>query len=250
MIVVSEAFARRVWPGEDPLGERLVIVPPLPSDQPWRRTAVVVGVARDVRPDPFVSTPLPIVYLPLYWNPYKRPIVHLRAAAAPLSLFTLLRSETAAIDPEVAVLNPRTVETSIEQDLLFSQQFSLAVATIFGLVAVFLAAIGIFAAVAHRVTQRVPEIGIRMTLGARGSDVLRMMLRQGMAPVMIGITIGVAAALGLTRLIASMISGVTTTDPLSFAAVALGLTAFALLGCWLPARRATKVDPIAALRAE
>ncbi|HZS06491.1 MAG TPA: FtsX-like permease family protein [Blastocatellia bacterium] len=158
-----------------------------------------------------------------------------------------VRSRVAGLDRDVLVSNVWTVDRLVSVSLT-GPRFNLLVLGSFAVVALLLASVGIYGVIAYSVAQRTREIGIRMALGARSSDVLRLVVGQGMVLTLIGVAIGVAAAFGLTRLMASLLFGVGATDPLTFALVALLLTGVALLACYLPARRAARVDPMMALR--
>ena len=249
VIVINETMARQFWAGEDPIGKRLVI--PAPR---WftfeRRTAEVVGLAQDTEMNVFTEDREPLLYLPAYWDPAPggRLGIILRTDIDPVGVVTALRGAVASLDPDL-VVEVRTV-TEWSQSNFGSQRASATLSGIAGLLAVLLAIIGVYAVMAHAASQRTHEIGIRMALGAQSRDVLAVAMREGMVTTVMGVAIGAGAAFWVTRLIASQLYGVTATDPATFATVTVGLTGVALLACYIPARRATKVDPLVALRAE
>ena len=249
VIVINETMARQFWAGEDPMGNRLVIRHPQ-----WftfeRRTAEVVGVAQDTEMNVFTDDREPLLYLPAYWEPAPGGDlgIILRTDIDPLGVVTALRGAVASLDPDL-VVEVRTVTEWIQSNF-GRQRASASLSGIAGLLAVLLAIIGVYAVMAHAASQRTHEIGIRMALGAQSRDVLALVMREGMVTTLIGVAIGVGVAFGVTRLIASQLHGVTATDPATFATVTVGLIGVALLACYIPARRATKVDPLVALRAE
>ena len=249
VIVINETMARQFWAGEDPIGNRLVIRHPqfFTFEQ---RTAEVVGVAQDTEMNVFTDDREPLLYLPAYWEPAPGGDlgIILRTDIDPLGVVTALRGAVASLDPDL-VVEVRTVTEWIQSNF-GSQRASASLSGIVGLLAVLLAIIGVYAVMAHAASQRTHEIGIRMALGAQSRDVLALVMREGMVTTLMGVVIGVGAAFWVTRLIASQLHGVTATDPATFATVTVGLTGVALLACYIPARRATKVDPLVALRAE
>ena len=249
VIVINETMARQFWAGEDPIGKRLVIRHPQ-----WftfeRRTAEVVGVAQDTEMNVFTEDREPLLYLPAYWEPAPGGNlgIILRTDIDPVGVVTALRGAVASLDPDL-IVEVRTVTEWIQSEF-GSQRASASLSGIAGLLAVLLAIIGVYAVMAHAASQRTHEIGIRMALGAQSRDVLAVVMREGMVTTLMGVAIGVGAAFWVTRLIASQLHGLTATDPATFATVTVGLTGVALLACYIPARRATKVDPLVALRSE
>jgi putative ABC transport system permease protein len=173
----------------------------------------------------------------------------IRTAAEPSQSVVALRQALREIEPNQAVADVQPL-TNVLAASIAPQRFRSLLLGLFALVAVLLAGLGIYGVMNYSVTQRTREIGIRVALGAETRDVLRLVLRQGLTLALLGVALGVAAALALTHLMKSLLFGVSTTDPLTFAGVVLLLTCIALLACWLPARRATKVDPMIALRCE
>jgi putative ABC transport system permease protein len=172
-----------------------------------------------------------------------------RTKTHPLALASAVRNEVRAIDKDQPVSDLRTMEQVRSQSVtLYS--FSSALLGVFAAIALVLAAVGIYGVMSYAVTQRTQEIGLRLALGAQASDALRLVIGRGMKLTLIGVTVGLVASLALTRLMKNLLIGVSATDPLTFATIALSLMAVALLACWIPARRATKVDPVIALRCE
>ena len=172
-----------------------------------------------------------------------------RTEVEPLCLASTVRAQVAALNKDQAVYNVRTMEQSVAQSVA-RRRFSMLLLTVFAVTALALASLGIYGLLSYAVAQRSREIGVRIALGAKSSDVLKLVIGQGMKLAFIGVAIGLVASLALTRTVKTLLFGVSATDPLTFAAIALLLTLVALLACFVPARRATKVDPLAALRAE
>jgi len=166
-----------------------------------------------------------------------------------LGLASAVRGQVVALNKDQAVFNVRTMEQTVAQSVA-ARRFSMLLLTVFAIVALALASLGIYGLMSYAVAQRTREIGVRMALGARGGDVLRLVIGQGMKLALLGVAIGLLASLALTRLMKTLLFGVIANDPLTFAVIALLLTVVALLACWLPAQRATKVDPMEALRYE
>ena len=249
IIVINETMARQFWAGEDPIGKRLIIRHPQFFTFE-RRTAEVVGVAQDTVMNVFTEDRDPLLYLPVYWEPRAGGSlgIILRTDIDPVGVVTALRGSVASLNPDLVV----EVETVTEwiQSNFGRQRFSALLSGTVGLLAVFLAIIGVYAVMAHAASQRTHEIGIRMALGSQSRAVLALVMREGMVTTLMGVAIGIGAASWVTRLIASQLYGVTATDPATFATVTVGLTGVALLACYIPARRATKVDPLVALRSE
>lgn len=209
----------------------------------------MIGVAPNLRQDDMDddTPPFPSAYVPYRYGPTASTGVTIRAAGNAASLTAAIRSEIRASDPGLAVFNVRTMEDlrtmGFWQFRLFGFMFG-----IFGAAALFLAGIGVYGVLSFSVSQRTQEIGVRIALGAQRRDVLGLVVRQGITLAMLGVALGVAGAFGVTRVIGSLLYNVPPTDPVSFGGVALFLTAIALLASYLPARRATVVDPIVALR--
>jgi len=218
----------------------------------------IVGVVRHVEQDNLDSqgNRTPQFYLNFNQIPperlpgfTRRINVLTRTDVEPASLTSAVRGEIAALNKTQPVFNVRTMEQIVSQSVA-SRRFSMLLLSVFAIVALLLASIGIYGMMSYAVAQRTREIGLRMTLGAQRSNVLRLVIGQGMKLVVVGVVLGVVTAIALTRTMKSLLFGVSATDPETFIGIALLLTIVALLACWIPARRATKVDPIVALRYE
>ena len=243
--IVDEAFAKRIWPNDDPIGKR-IRDPGLGRPFPWLTVVGVVGTVRrsDLEGDSRIT----------YYQPYSQwacqsMYVVVRTSSDPRELASAIASEVWALDKNSPILRVATMEQRIS-DTLARQRFSLFVLGAFAASALVLATVGLYAVLAHMVSQSTHEIGIRMALGARQSDVLCCVLRHGLTLTGIGLLIGLAIALAGTRVLASLLYEVGAADPVTFIGVPVLLAAVALLACYFPARRATKVDPMVALRCE
>jgi len=243
--IINETMARRLWPGEDPVGKRFKFGP-LESQQPW---LTVVGLARDMRRQRLEREPMAQVFVPVAQDPERSMELLIKSAGNPLALADAVRHEVHAMDKTAFVSGITTMEERIGRSL-FERRFQTALLAAFSLVALLLSAIGTYAVVHFSVQQRVREIGVRMVLGAQRFDVLSMVMRQGLKTILVGVAFGVALAFAITRLMERLLYEIKPTDPLTFAGVSLLLVCVALLACWLPARRAAKVDPMEALRHE
>ncbi|HKP85852.1 MAG TPA: ABC transporter permease, partial [Blastocatellia bacterium] len=241
--IVSESFAQSFMPGEDPVGKRIAFGGGSPS---WLS---IVGVVADVKHFGLDSVARPVVYTPYTQNSSAQMSLVLRTDSDPAGLASFARREILAVDKDQPVYDVRTMEQLLSESVS-SRKFSMLLLALFAVVAMILAAVGIYGVMSYSVTQRTHEIGIRMALGAQPGDVLKMIVRQGMAVVIAGVVLGVAASFALTRLMESMLFGVGSADPVTFVVVPLVLTAVAMAACLLPALRATKVDPMVALRYE
>jgi predicted permease len=242
VVIVSEAFANRYWPHQEALGKQLN------SDftHEWFR---VIGVARDVKVNGLNEKPMPFVYLPLYQVYRPDMIISARVAGDPLAFTKAIETTVHGLNPELVVFDVTTLELRA-QFASFGQRVAGTFVGAFGLLALALAAVGIYGVTSYTTRQRTHEIGIRMTLGANREDVLRLVLAYGLRLMFIGISLGLVLALVLTRFLRGLLLGVTSTDALTFVSVALLLCGVALLACFIPARRATRVDPMAAMRYE
>jgi putative ABC transport system permease protein len=239
-IIINETMARLYWPNEDPVGRRMRLL-----FSPWM---TVVGVVGDVHHNGLNTPPNPEMYVSQLQEPSSSMAVMARTSGEPLQLAAAAREQVKTIDKDL----PVTITTmdQIFSDSVASQRFNTLVLGIFATVALVLAMIGVFGVINYSVAQRTHEIGIRIALGAQRHDVFRMIVGQGLILALIGVVVGAAGALALTRLIEGLLYGVSPTDGPTFVIVALLMIVVAALACYLPARRATKVDPLVALRAE
>jgi putative ABC transport system permease protein len=243
--VISETLARRYWPNEDPMGKRFR-VGDSEDPAPWM---TIVGIAGDVRRYGLDTEPDAEMYLPYQQQPQASMTLVVRTASDPLKMVAAVRNEVRAIDREQPVYNVKTMESLLAVSVA-SRRLSVMLLGIFAVLALVLASVGIYGVVSYAVTQRTHEIGVRMALGAQTRDVLRLVVGQSMLIALIGIAIGLIGAFALTRLMSSLLYGVSATDPLTFIVISLLLALVALLACYLPARKVMKVDPMVALRYE
>jgi putative ABC transport system permease protein len=235
-------MARRYWPDEDPLGKRLRIE----EGDPWME---IVGVVADVKHLGLDSQSRTELYVPYFKDPWPFMTIVVRSGSGSATLANAMRSEVWAVDRDLPVPDIKTMEQLLA-DSVARRRFNMLLLGIFGGVALVLAAVGIYGVMSYSVTQRTREIGIRMALGASRSDVLKLVVGQGMTLALVGIGIGLAAAFALTRVLTSLLFAVGATDPATFVIISGLLTGVALAACFVPARRATKVDPMTALRYE
>jgi len=243
VVIINEALARTYFPNQNPLGKRLS----LGLNKPWLE---IIGVTRDHRLHSLTEAPLPHLDLPALQQPYgsfARLVV--RTKVDPMIVAPAARKEALALNPQVALEPPATLDEELKNSIAAARMAS-TLTSLFGLTALLLAGIGLYGVMSYAVSRRTREIGIRIALGADRGNVLRLVIKQGLVLTGLGLGLGLLVAVMLTRLIQTLLYGVGTTDPLTFAAVALLLAGVALLACWIPARRATKVDPMIALRYE
>jgi len=243
VVIVNETLAKRMWPDGQPLERPLVI-----NEQSYR----VVGVVKDAQFRNVGEAPEPFLYLP-YWqnnlSPQVDATITARVASDPEAMLPILRREIAAVDRNVPISESLTMTNQVDSTFKHVR-LSRGVLISSGVIALFLSMIGLYAALAFAVSQRTREIGIRMALGARTPDVLKLVIGQGLRLVFAGVVIGIFTAVAATRLMKSLLYGVSATDPFTFVIIAAGLLCVGSLACWIPARRATKVDPLVALRYE
>jgi putative ABC transport system permease protein len=245
--IINESLARRYFPNQDPLGKR--VMPGIQIDErPWMMREIV-GVVRDAKHVSLREEPPPYIYLPHRQFPRPGMTLVVRASNDPKGLIGVVQKETHALDSELPVFEIRTLDQYLASSVA-EPKFSAMLIGLFAGLALILSCIGLYGVMSYAVAQRTRELGIRMALGAQRRDVLRLVIRQGIGLTLLGAAIGVAIAVALTRMMKSWLFGVSPTDPLTFAVAALLLTIVALLSCWVPARRAAKVDPITALRFE
>jgi len=243
-VVISEKTAGHYWPGENAIGKRLK--PGLTtSEGPWRE---VIGIVKDTRQNDFVAPPkMQMYFVHSQINSFAPNALVVRTSIDPLSLATSVRNAVWAIDKDQPVSNIRSMEEIVSRAVA-RQRFSTMLLGIFAALALVLAAVGIYGVMSYSVAQRTREIGIRMALGAQRSDVLKMAVGQGLKLVLIGVAIGLASAFALTRVMASLLFGVSATDPVTFIAISLVLISVAALASFVPALRAARIDPMVALR--
>jgi predicted permease len=240
VVVINEALADRYWPLQNPIGKRLQIE---------GRWAIVIGEARTTHYHDLNEQPLPFIYLPLYQFYSSGVILHVRTAADPLASVGAIGQAVHELNPGLPLFDV-TLMTSRVGVSSFVQRMAGTFVGVFGMIALLLAAVGIYAVIAYSTKQRTHEVGIRMALGAQRKDVLYLILRQGARITLLGVGIGLAATLAMARLMASLLYGVSATDLMTYAAVAVLLTIVALSASFIPALRATRVDPLLALRCQ
>jgi predicted permease len=242
--VISESLARDRWPNQDPLGHTIEFGN-MDGDL---RLLTIVGIVGDTHEYGLEAPPRPTVYVNLFQRPRAVITLTMLSDADTQSINSAARGILQDLNPEI----PARFRTfsQVYSASLGSRRFNVILIGFFGLTALLLATAGVFGVMAYSVSRRTREIGVRVALGAGSRDVLRMILSQGLRTIFIGVVIGIAGSLALTRTVESLLFGVTATDPLTFGGVTLLLVGAALLACYIPARRATKVDPMVALRYE
>jgi putative ABC transport system permease protein len=242
--IINEQTAKDVFPGEDPIGQFIE------NYGPKSEKIQVVGVVGNVRHLALETAPRPELYQPLGQGMWPLVNIAVRTAAEnPLTLLPAVQQAVWSVNRSVPLGNPGSMNDMIARTLL-QKKFTMLLLSIFAGAALLLAAIGLYGVISYSVAQRTRELGIRIALGAQRGDVLRLILRQGMTLVAAGVLFGVAASLGLTRLISSLLYGISASDPVTFVFLSAALVSVAFIACWLPARRASAVDPIVALHAE
>ncbi len=245
--IVNETFARKFFPGEDPIGRRYLYGDPGGDNDQW---FTIVGVVADMKRTDFNAEVRPETFYPLAQVPDTSMMLVVRAASGDAaSLASLVRQQVRSLDADQPVYAVRTMDEQLAERRA-QRRFNMLLLALFASVAMALAAVGLYGVMAYTVTQRQHEIGIRMALGAGAADVFRLVVGRGMILAAVGIAVGFVSALALTRLMTGLLFNVSAADPLTYAAVSLLLAAVALAGCLVPARRATKVDPMVALRYE
>ena len=243
--IINQSLAEKLFGGRSAVGRRLLF-PSFPN-----QSVEIVGVVGDVKTTGLDQAVRPVLYYPFTQNASIATNLVLRAKADAAAVANAARSECRALEPDVAIFNVQTMETLIAQTpAAFMRRAPAWLTGIFAGVALLLAALGVYGVVSYSVSQRTREIGVRMALGARGADILKLVLRQGLSLTLIGVATGTVAALALTRWLDSLLYEVSARDPLTFALVIGALTLVALLACYIPARRAAKVEPVVSLRHE
>ncbi len=244
--LINEKMARDLWPNEDPIGKRIRFAGGDENKQPWR---TIVGVVNNVSQYALDKSPPMQIYVPHSQFPTSMNTIVVKATSDPAVITAAVKNQITSVDKDQAVFNVTTLE-QLQGDSILLRKFIMSLLAVFAVIALILAAVGIYGVMSFVVTQRTQEIGIRMALGAQTSDVLKLIVRNGVVLAVIGVSVGLAASLLLTRLMEKLLFGVTATDAGTFVGVTAGLIAVVLLACYVPARRATKVDPLVALRYE
>jgi putative ABC transport system permease protein len=248
VIIVSETFARRHFPNEDVIGKRIKPGISTFEDEatPMRE---IVGVVGDVKNRALSTEPESVYYVPQMQIPFNQMIMVVKTIGDPHGLVKPVTGEVAAMDGDLPVFGVRTMEEYISRSVS-TPRFNTTLLSIFAAVALILTVVGLYGVMSYAVAQRTSEIGIRLALGAQTKDVLALIIKQGLQLVLLGLGIGLLGAFALMKIISGLLFGVTTRDPVTFAAVTIVLAVIAMVACYVPARRATRVDPLEALRYE
>ena len=242
VVMVNQTLANRFWPGQNPVGKRI-------SFGEAKKYYEVVGVAADGKYITLGEAPRAYVYRAMRQAEIDDRIVIARTMGDPRAALASIRQISRQLDPKVPVTNLETVQQATSVALLLPRAAG-AMFGLFGLLGLVLASIGLYGVIAYTVAQRTHEIGIRMALGASSRDIARLVMRRGLGMALAGVALGLAGAFALTRVLSIMLYGISATDPATFAGVAILLMLVALVACYIPARRATRVDPMTALRYE
>jgi len=240
--IINHDLARIYFSNEDPIGKRITF----DDGQSWMS---IVGIIGDVKQLGLDSSAKPEVYFPYLQVASPSMSIVVRTASDPLGLAAAVKSQIRMVDKDLPINEAKTMQQLLA-DSLSGRRFNMLLLTVFAMVALVLAIVGIYGVMSYTVTQRTHEIGLRVAIGAQPGDVFRMVIGQGMKLALIGVAFGLVGAFGLTRLMTTMLFGVEPTDPVTFAGIAVLLTSVALVACYLPGRRAMKVDPLVALRYE
>lgn len=240
VVIINETMARHYWTGGDALGRRIKL------DKSWLQ---IVGIAKDVKNRTLNEALQPFLYVPFLQDYRSNMILVARTVIEPKTMFHAVRAETAALDPKIPMFDAKTFEEHIGLSL-FLQRMAATILSIFGLLALSLAAVGVYGVMAYAVSQRTRELGIRISIGASRSDVLKLILGQGLTLSVVGLIGGLVTALVVTRFSAHLLYGVSSADPVTFTVIALLLLGVAVVSGYFPARRATRIDPVVALRME
>jgi predicted permease len=243
-VIVSQRLAEQLWPGEDPVGRQALL---------WKgqgdRPAEVIGVVGDMRERGLSEPPTLAVYLPAYGAGMDNMHFAIHTTASKEAIVPMLRATLSNIDPQLPLANIQTLEEVVRESTA-ARRFTVLLLGAFAALALILALVGIYGVMAYSVSRQTAEIGVRMALGASPGSVLRLILLGGLRPVAVGMAVGLAASLVLSRFIASLLFGVTPRDPITYATVAVLLLATAVIACIVPARQALRIDVVSALRAE
>jgi putative ABC transport system permease protein len=245
VIVINEALANRYWPNQNAIGNRLGFEED-PSKQEWRE---IVGVVGNVKHKALATEAMPEVYFPYQQFPSNFMSLVVHTASDPVSMIPAIRSQVLSVDKDQPISDIMTMDQRLAKSVASSRFVMLLLSTV-SILALSLAAVGIYGVMAYLVTERTQEIGVRMALGAQKRDVLKLVVGKGMALAVIGTVIGLVASFAFTRVMRSLLFEVTPTDWLTFVTASIVLLTVALLACYIPARRATKLDPLVALRYE
>ena len=249
VVIVNQRFAEKFWPGQDAIGKRLRTYDQNKPEAWFTVVGVVPDILQNLPNQNNTRELTALIYVPFKQKTMRDMSLMARTTVPPNSLGTAFRKEVAALDEDLVLYNLRSLEERLDQNNWAQKVFGTLFAT-FAVIALVLASVGLYAVIAHSVSQRTQELGLRMALGASGSTILNLVLKQGMGQLLVGLVVGIAAATGLTRVLASLLVDVSPRDPVTFLTVAIVLSAAAFLGCLVPARRAMRVDPVVALRHE
>ena len=247
VVAINEEAARRYWPGIDPLGQQLKLGVRLAEARSGLKT--IVAVVGDVKANSLDATAAPEVYVPYAQHQVDSLTIAIRTSGDPMAFVPMARADLASLDRDLPLAGVRTMDEVIGRSIA-ERRFTMLLLASFACVAVLLAAVGVYGVLAYLVSQRTQEIGVRLAIGATPGDVVRLFVREGAGLTLVGVACGLAGALAVTRALSTLLFGVTTTDPITFAAVAGMLAIVALLASYLPARRAARVDPMTALRTD
>ena len=244
--IVNETLARRYFSGSDPVGRRITLNDEGPKEVDW---ATIIAVVKDTKPRELAGEPVAEMYMPYAQQPEPNMALMIRTEGSPEAVAAAVRREVLALDRGQPVYSVRTLP-AVMSEAVAAPRFRTLLLGAFAALALVLAVVGIYGVMSYAVTQRTHEFGVRMALGAQGTDVLKLVVGRGMALALAGVLLGLVASFALTRVLAGLLYGVTPTDPVTFACVSLLLMTVALAACLIPARRAAKVDPVVALRYE
>src|SRR5437867_593290 len=243
VVIIDEGMARRFWPGEDPIGRRLSL------DSGKTQSCEIVGVVKTGKYQSLREEGQAFMYLPFFQSYRPSAILVVHTAGPPKQVLPTVRRQVEELDPNMPLSHTETLEEYMAVPLFAARATGILLSA-FGALALLLALVGLYGAVSYSVSQRTREFGVRLALGAQRADLIRLVLREGLAVTVMGLGMGVIGALALTRVLASLLYGILPTDPLTFAVVSVLLLGVTLAANYVPARRATKVDPMVALRYE
>ena len=249
VVIINQTMARMFWPNQEPIGRRLWIGKPMGPEWTEPSPREIVGVVGDIHGESLAGAPDPTMYLPYAQRPIVQAYFVIRTRQSPQAAVPQIRQAMDQVDPDLPLAQLKTME-QVLSDSVTDWRFRTILLVVFGGLALFIAAVGIYGVISYSVAQRTQEIGVRIALGAQPTDVLKTVVGQGFRLTLVGVGTGIVGALALTRFLSNLLYGVKPTDPFTFTVVSLVLAAVALLACYLPARRASKVDPMVALRHE